>query len=193
MAADLPRRGRAVRTPECALKPVNWELVLANGQLLKNVAGNVLRTLPASAGVCHADLVDAGMLGLIDASRRFDESRGFKFSTFARYRIQGSIFDWLRRSDRDRAVIPIDELNPNVLAIEELETEERPGHAWLWRLVKRLPERTQRIFELYYGEEDLNDAEIGSRLGLTASRIGQIRKGALARLRRSLRKEPLAA
>lgn len=167
--------------------------MLANGQLLKNVAGNVLRTLPASAGVCHADLVDAGMLGLIDASRRFDESRGFKFSTFARYRIQGSIFDWLRRSDRDRAVIPIDELNPNVLAIEELETEERPGHAWLWRLVKRLPERTQRIFELYYGEEDLNDAEIGSRLGLTASRIGQIRKGALARLRRSLRKEPLAA
>ncbi|MDQ3322807.1 MAG: sigma-70 family RNA polymerase sigma factor [Acidobacteriota bacterium] len=42
------------------------------------------------------DLVAYGQLGLIEASERFDPSRGNNFSTFAHYRIKGAIYDGLR-------------------------------------------------------------------------------------------------
>jgi RNA polymerase sigma factor for flagellar operon FliA len=42
------------------------------------------------------DLVAYGQLGLIEASERFDVSRGYNFSTFAHYRIKGAIYDGLR-------------------------------------------------------------------------------------------------
>ena len=42
------------------------------------------------------DLVAYGQLGLIEASERFDASRGYNFSTFAHYRIKGAIYDGLR-------------------------------------------------------------------------------------------------
>ena len=42
------------------------------------------------------DLVAYGQLGLIEASERFDPSRGYNFSTFAHYRIKGAIYDGLR-------------------------------------------------------------------------------------------------
>jgi RNA polymerase sigma factor FliA len=42
------------------------------------------------------DLVAYGQLGLIEASERFDPSRGNNFSTFAHYRIRGAIYDGLR-------------------------------------------------------------------------------------------------
>ncbi|MET0753964.1 MAG: sigma-70 family RNA polymerase sigma factor [Pyrinomonadaceae bacterium] len=42
------------------------------------------------------ELVAYGQLGLIEASERFDASRGYNFSTFAHYRIKGAIYDGLR-------------------------------------------------------------------------------------------------
>lgn len=42
------------------------------------------------------DLIAYGQLGLIEASERFDASRGYNFSTFAHYRIRGAIYDGLR-------------------------------------------------------------------------------------------------
>lgn len=45
------------------------------------------------------ELVQEGFLGLLDAARRFDASRGVAFSTFAYPRILGAIDDYLRRLD----------------------------------------------------------------------------------------------
>lgn len=45
------------------------------------------------------DLIQEGFLGLLDALRRFDASRGVSFSTFAYPRIAGAIDDYLRRQD----------------------------------------------------------------------------------------------
>ena len=53
--------------------------------------------LPPS--VDHEDLVEAGFIGLIDASRKFDPDRGVKFRTCAIARIRGSMLDELRTQD----------------------------------------------------------------------------------------------
>ena len=42
------------------------------------------------------DLVQDGVLGLIDAAHRFDEERGIKFETFAERRVRGAMIDALR-------------------------------------------------------------------------------------------------
>ena len=45
------------------------------------------------------DLIDAGVLGLLDSAKRFDASRGIQFKTFIAYRIRGSMIDYLRAFD----------------------------------------------------------------------------------------------
>jgi RNA polymerase sigma factor FliA len=50
------------------------------------------------------DLVQDGVIGLIDAAHRFDESRGIKFETFAERRIRGAMIDALRKDAWPRGV-----------------------------------------------------------------------------------------
>ena len=50
------------------------------------------------------DLVQDGVLGLIDAARRFEESRGIKFETFAERRVRGAMIDALRKDAWPRGV-----------------------------------------------------------------------------------------
>jgi RNA polymerase sigma factor for flagellar operon FliA len=51
-----------------------------------------------------SDLVQDGVLGLIDAAERFDEARGIKFETFAERRIRGAMIDALRKDAWPRGV-----------------------------------------------------------------------------------------
>jgi RNA polymerase sigma factor for flagellar operon FliA len=51
-----------------------------------------------------ADLVQEGVLGLMDAAGRFDAARGIKFETFAERRVRGAMIDALRRGAWPRAV-----------------------------------------------------------------------------------------
>src|SRR5206468_1428763 len=50
------------------------------------------------------DLVQDGVIGLIDAAHRFDEGRGIKFETFAERRVRGAMIDALRRDAWPRGV-----------------------------------------------------------------------------------------
>jgi len=45
------------------------------------------------------DLIGAGMLGLVEAAHRYDESKGVKFATFAYHRVRGAVVDLLRQID----------------------------------------------------------------------------------------------
>lgn len=58
------------------------------------LAKKISQSLPFSTDI--EDLVAYGQLGLVEASERFDPSRGNNFSTFAHYRIRGAIYDGLR-------------------------------------------------------------------------------------------------
>lgn len=58
------------------------------------LAKKISQSLPFNTDI--EDLVAYGQLGLVEASERFDPSRGNNFSTFAHYRIRGAIYDGLR-------------------------------------------------------------------------------------------------
>lgn len=66
------------------------------------LARRVASSMPNSIDL--SDLVQDGMLGLIDAANRFDESRGIKFETFAERRVRGAMIDALRRDAWPRGV-----------------------------------------------------------------------------------------
>ncbi|HET7624107.1 MAG TPA: FliA/WhiG family RNA polymerase sigma factor [Verrucomicrobiae bacterium] len=65
--------------------------------LVKTAVGRLAISLPAH--VSHDDLYSAGLVGLLNAIRRFDSNGGSSFESYARVRIRGAIFDELRRMD----------------------------------------------------------------------------------------------
>src|ERR1700761_6791306 len=65
--------------------------------LVKAVVGRLAMTLPSH--VNSDDLYSAGLVGLLNAMRRFNFKGGSSFETYARVRIRGSVFDELRRLD----------------------------------------------------------------------------------------------
>ena len=66
------------------------------------LARRMAATMPHSIDL--GDLVQDGVIGLIDAAERFDEGRGIKFETFAERRIRGAMIDALRKDAWPRGV-----------------------------------------------------------------------------------------
>jgi RNA polymerase sigma factor FliA len=93
-----------VRAPSRSLQD---RLVVHYTPLVRSVAHRVAAGLPSH--VEHADLVQSGVFGLIDAVRRFDPDRCPRFESYATQRIRGAILDelraqdWVPRSVRGRA------------------------------------------------------------------------------------------
>ena len=65
--------------------------------LVKRIAYHLLARLPASVQV--DDLIQAGMIGLLEASNNFNVTKGASFETFAGIRIRGAMLDEIRRGD----------------------------------------------------------------------------------------------
>ncbi|MEN8108194.1 MAG: RNA polymerase sigma factor FliA [Pseudomonadota bacterium] len=73
------------------------DLVVMHEPLVKRIAYHLMSRLPPS--VQADDLIQAGMIGLIEASRNFDPNQGASFETYAGIRIRGSMLDEIRRTD----------------------------------------------------------------------------------------------
>lgn len=73
------------------------ELLRRYGVLIDRVG----RRLAARVGLAHLadELWSVGALGLLEAARRFEPSRGVRFETFAEHRIRGAMLDELRKMD----------------------------------------------------------------------------------------------
>lgn len=65
--------------------------------LVKRIAHHMMLRMPASVQV--EDLIQAGMIGLLEAAQKYDASRGASFETYAGIRIRGAIVDEMRRGD----------------------------------------------------------------------------------------------
>src|SRR4026207_2433870 len=76
--------------------------VVASIPFVEQLARRVAARMPHS--IDRGALVQAGVIGLIDAAHRFDESRGIKFETFAERRIRGAMIDALRKDAWPRGV-----------------------------------------------------------------------------------------
>jgi len=72
-------------------------LVLQHSELVKRIAYHLAGRLPASVEV--SDLIQAGMLGLLEAAANFTADRGASFETYAGIRIRGAMLDALRKLD----------------------------------------------------------------------------------------------
>jgi len=71
--------------------------IMQHAPLVKRIAYHLLSKLPDS--VLVDDLIQAGMLGLLEALKNYDCSQGASFETYAGIRIRGSMLDEVRRSD----------------------------------------------------------------------------------------------
>ena len=65
--------------------------------LVKRIAYHLLARLPSS--VIVDDLIQSGMIGLLEAANNFDSTKGASFETFAGIRIRGAMLDEIRRGD----------------------------------------------------------------------------------------------
>jgi RNA polymerase sigma factor for flagellar operon FliA len=76
--------------------------IVAGLPFVEALARRMASSMPNSIDI--GDLVQDGVLGLIDAAHRFDEARGIKFETFAERRVRGAMIDALRRDAWPRGV-----------------------------------------------------------------------------------------
>lgn len=73
------------------------DLVIQHAPLLKRIAYHLISRMPPSVQV--EDLIQAGMIGLLEAARNYDPSQGASFETYAGIRIRGAMMDEVRRGD----------------------------------------------------------------------------------------------
>ena len=78
------------------------ERITASMLFVQALARRLAASMPHSIDI--GDLVQDGMIGLIDAANRFDEKRGIKFETFAERRVRGSMIDALRKDAWPRGI-----------------------------------------------------------------------------------------
>lgn len=65
--------------------------------MVKRIAHHLMARLPASVQL--SDMVQAGLIGLVDAASRYENSQGVQFETYAAQRIRGAMLDELRAHD----------------------------------------------------------------------------------------------
>src|SRR6186713_2113553 len=76
--------------------------IVAGLPFVEALARRMAASMPNTVDL--GDLMQDGVLGLIDAAHRFDEARGIKFETFAERRVRGAMIDALRRDAWPRGV-----------------------------------------------------------------------------------------
>lgn len=73
------------------------EVLMQYAPLVRRLALQLIAKLPASVEL--DDLIQVGMMGLLEASTRYQDDRGAKFETYASQRIRGAMLDELRAND----------------------------------------------------------------------------------------------
>lgn len=98
------------------------ELITRHAPLVKRIAYHLMGRLPSSVQV--EDLIQAGMIGLLEALKHFDPTHGASFETYAGIRIRGAMLDEIRTGDwTPRSV----HRNVRELSAAVLKVENRKG------------------------------------------------------------------
>lgn len=72
-------------------------LIAKHAQLVRRIAQHLMSKLPPC--VQTEDLMQAGMIGLLEAAKHFDETKGASFETYASIRVRGAMLDEIRKND----------------------------------------------------------------------------------------------
>jgi RNA polymerase sigma-B factor len=146
-----------------------------------------------AAGEPFEDLVQVGSIGLIKAADRYDASRGVAFGAFAAPFVAGEIRHHLR--DRCAPVrVPrrqqAEGVRVTAVGLDDLEQQDDPLATTEDRLaivaaLRALRPRERRIVQLRF-VDDLSQAQIATRTGLSQVHVSRTLRGALTRLREEL-------
>ncbi len=117
------------------------EIVHKYLHLVKYVAGRISINLPPNVEI--NDLINDGILGLIDATEKYDDTRGVKFETYAITRINGAILDALRALD------------------------------WVPRAVRQRARELERVYQELEAElgRGASEEEVAEKMGLTLKEL----------------------
>ncbi len=156
------------------------ELIVSYRPLVFWLAGK-LRVKPSS----YQDLIQEGMVALIQAVDKFEPERGFRFTTYAYYRIRGQMVNFLQRCEL-KAPLPVD---------DEFLMPEDAFSADAFETVIALSEEMDRLTA---GEGEVirailmdgqNAKEIARRKNMDISHIYRLRRSGVAKLRERLNPE----
>jgi len=155
-----------------------------------------------NTGISIEDLVSIGAIGLIKAVKTFDPLKRIKLATYASKCIENEILMYLRRNNRVRSEISLQEpLNVDwdgnelllcdvIPGVEEdsiyRALEEKIDRQLLRRALALLDDREQVIMQLRFGLEDgmeRTQKEVADVLGISQSYISRLEKRIISRLR----------
>ena len=153
--------------------------IVKHASLVKRIAYHLLNRLPPTVQV--DDLIQAGMVGLLEASSNFDAEMGASFETFAGIRIRGAMIDEIRRSDwTPRSVHRKYRSVTEAIRKIENETGEDPRDADVAEALGislseyhqiLIDSSSSRIYSIDSMEEDSQDAAIPSSAEHTPDEI----------------------
>ena len=169
-------------------------LIEGNLRLVANIARQYHRP-----NVELLDLIQEGNIGLIEAVDKFDCERGYRFPTFAVWRIRISILKFLGKDDKIVSLdTPIKEDGDHLLLSDTIEDKETilgspscsliemEGPKDLHDQLTTLPPREREVIILLYGigiERSWSLQEIADLLGISHERVRCIRDRAIKRLK----------
>ena len=161
-----------------------------------------------NTGVGIEDLISIGTIGLIKAINTYKNDKNIKLATYASRCIENEILMFLRRNNRLRTEVSIDEplnvdwdgnelLLSDILGTDEdivyrdLETEV--DHNLLDDAISKLGEKERTIIELRYGINTIGGVEktqkeVADILGISQSYISRLEKKIIKKLRREIMK-----
>jgi RNA polymerase sigma factor (sigma-70 family) len=147
------------------------------------IARKVRRQLPPSFEL--EDLVQEGLMGLLQALERFDPGAGVSFSAFASFRIRGAMLDSVRRGEYTAAMH--EELKENVAGrvdpiLDRIELRQRT--LMVAEAVKTLPERDRKVIE--FRSTGMTMKEVGAKLGVKKVRAIQLHQRAVKRVQEKI-------
>ncbi len=136
------------------------------------------------------DLVQEGLVGLIEAAERFDPGREVSFSLFSIHRIRGRILDFLRKEGKKDSLIT-DSFDEDIswwetMPMEESSLEKRVEDTILYDIINealgRLPQKEQLVMEqFYYADRPIKS--IAKELDISESYISRLQRQGVKRLR----------
>jgi RNA polymerase sporulation-specific sigma factor len=159
-----------------------------------------------NTGVGVEDLISIGTIGLIKAINSFDVGKNIKLATYASRCIENEILMYLRRNNKTRMEVSIDEplnvdwdgnelLLSDILGTDEdiiyRDLESEAEKSMLMKAVDRLSERERTIIDLRFGlnspdGSEMTQKEVADLLGISQSYISRLEKKIIKRLRKEM-------